>query len=112
VYYDFVPRSKDVEIRMTRGRPSDIGEYVRPLDVSEIKALLREGVRRIVEYNTTGFMVWVPPSECFTYWEWAQPHIAQDDKPYLESYPNCFYLVPQEWKNQSGERLIVFERDH
>lgn len=97
---------------MVRGRSSEIGEHVRPLETEDVKALLRQGVRQLVEYNTTGFLVWIPLAECFEYWKWAQPHLAQDGKTYLEDYPNSFYLVPEEWKTHSGERVIVFERVH
>lgn len=112
MYYDFVPRRKGAEIRMTPGRASEIGEYVRPLEIEDIKELFRQGVHQIVEYNTTGFLVWIPQSECFEYWNWAQPHVVHDSSPYLEDHPNDFYLVPQEWKSHTGERLMVFERVH
>lgn len=61
MYCDFVPKRRDSEIRMQPGRPESIGDFVRPLEVEDVKAMLREGVGRIVEYNTTGFLVWIPP---------------------------------------------------
>jgi hypothetical protein len=112
MYYDFVPRRTDAEIRMTNGRASEIGEYVRSLEVEDIKELFRQGVDRIVEYNTTGYLVWVPASECYTYWKWAQPHIVRDDTSCLDDYPNGFFLAPYEWRGHDGERMIVFERVH
>ncbi len=112
MHYDFVPKSKDAEIRMNHGRPESIGEFVRDLEIKDVKELFREGVQQIVEYNTSGFLVWVPPSECFEYWKWAQPHIAKEHLLHLEDYPEGFLLSISEWMSDSGERLIVFSRYH
>ena len=112
MYCDFVPRRKGAEIKMNPGRPESIGEYVRPLGIEDVKALFREGVDQIVEYNTTGFLVNIPPSECFEYWAWAQPHIAKGSRIYLDDYPGNFALTISEWKSPSGDRLMVFERHH
>lgn len=112
MYYDFIPRREDAEIGMNHGRPESIGTYVRELDIEETKKLFRDGVHQIVEYNTSGFLVWIPPLECFEYWKWAQPHIAKDDPLYLDDYPENFALSISEWMSDSGERLIVFSRYH
>ncbi len=112
MYYDFIPKRKDAEIRMTDGRPESIGKHVRELEIEDVKELFREGVHQLVEYNTSGFLVWVPPSECFEYWKWAQPHLAEGHLPYLEDYPEGFVLSTSEWISDSGERLIVFSRYH
>ena len=112
MYCDFLPRRKDAEINMNPGRPESIGDYVRPLGIEDAKALFREGVDMIVEYNTAGFLVHIPPSERFEYWTWAQPHIAKGERIYLDDYPDSFALTISEWKSSSGERLIVFERHH
>lgn len=112
MYYGFTPRKKDAEIRMTDGRPESIARHVRELAIEDVKELLREGVHQLVEYNTSGFLVWVPPSECFEYWKWAQPYLAQGHRPYLEDYPEGFFLSTSEWISDSGERLIVFSRHH
>jgi hypothetical protein len=108
----FVPRRNELEIKEVRGRASEIGENVRLLEVEDIKFLMRDGVRQLVEYNTAGRLIWIPPSECFEYWKWAQPHLMQGGKPYLEDYPNGFFLVPYEWRSHDGERMIVFARHH
>lgn len=111
-YYDFVPRRKDSEIRMHDGRPESIGIFVRYLDIEETKTLLRDDVHQILEYNTSGFLVWIPPVERFEYWKWAQPHIAKGDSIYLDDYPENFALSISEWVSDSGERLIIFTRYH
>ncbi|URK88476.1 hypothetical protein LP421_15040 [Rhizobium sp. RCAM05350] len=112
MYYDFVPRQKDAEIRMNNGRPESIGKFVRDLEIEGVKELFREGIHQIVEYNTSGFLVWVPPSECFAYWNWAQPHIAKEHLFRLEDYPEKFWLSISEWISDSGGRLIVFSWYH
>ncbi|MGV3551132.1 hypothetical protein [Rhizobium sp.] len=111
-HYHFVPRSNDVEIREVPGGASEIGQYVRLLEVEDIKDLLRDGVRRLVEYDMAGGLRLIPPSECFEYWKWARPHLVQDGKPYLEDYPGSFFLAPYEWRGHDGERMIVFARYH
>ncbi|MET3776826.1 hypothetical protein ABID20_002401 [Rhizobium alvei] len=108
----FLPCQKNTPIRRTSVLVSDIGEHVRPLKSDDIKELFRQGVLQIVEYNTTGSLLWISHSECFEYWKWAQSHLFDDSKPHTEDYPGNFYLVPEEWITPSGERLILFTRFH
>jgi len=113
MYCHFIPRRKDSEIKMHRGEPESIGKYVRPLEIEDVKELLREGVRQIVEYNTMGFLVWIPPSECFEYWKWAQPSIVKNgDGIRLDDYPHHFALAPYEFVSHSGDRIILFANYH
>jgi hypothetical protein len=111
VGYRFVPGRKDAEFKTARGHLEDIGEYARTLDVEDIKQLLRDGVREFVELDGIA-QLWIPPSECFEYWKWAQPNIHTDERPYLDDYPYGFFLTPHEFKSHAGERLIVLKRFH
>lgn len=111
-YYDFVPKRKDSEIRMHDVQPESIGKFVRDLDIEETKKLFQDRVHQVVEYNTSGFLVWIPPLECFEYWKWAQPHIVRDHSLNLDDYPQNFALSISEWVSHSGVRLIIFSRYH
>jgi hypothetical protein len=110
--YHFIPRNGDAAIKVVYGRPEELGEFVRILEVEDIKQLLRDGVRQFVELDVIR-QRWIPPSECFEYWKWVRPHIAKEDRSRLEDYPSNFYLSPYEWRtHSSGQRLILFERTH
>jgi hypothetical protein len=82
------------------------------LTEEDIRAMLRAGPLRFVEFDVGRPPRWIPLNDCFSFWKTLHPNLHVSEKRYLEDYPGCFFYIASEWTGLNGGPLIVLEKFH
>ena|SRR5688500_2804552 len=87
------------------------GGYLR---ADDIKDLLRKAPVRFAVANLGDRLRWIDVGNAtFTFWkQTAKPHLSEDDRVYLDNYPDGTAFVASQWDAQDAVPVVLFEVFH
>lgn len=88
---------------------------LRELSQNDIRQLLRRGAVHFVVANVGDSPLWIPKNECYEFWktEVKVRLVAPDqERFYLEMYPDEYCYLASEWVSPFEEPIIVITKYH
>jgi hypothetical protein len=85
----------------------------RYLGSEDIKSLLRVGPIRFVVANVGDKLEWIEAKDCYSFWKQdVSQRLGAEGKVHLEDYPGQYFYFASEWRAESGETIVLLEKQH